>query len=172
MNIERNAEAGTMLFLASRDSEDDMLAKVGFYCMPGCYLRYDGCQRGDDASISALSLYACGLLRRCAVQVTVRGDTARDCEELVHIRDICYWGTGGVIFLRSAVINGRAGIVITGGHCRVCHAEVIGHKESVWSVCASCAAKCSHHYDRGVVYSSRRRVEMRRLCLKCGRISP
>lgn len=94
-------------------------------------------------------------------------------EALGFMRDMCFFATGGLIFLEKVEIDGVTGICCTGGFCKSCRKPVIGISAKN-GFCDTCAeTRCEHEYEETVFLAPAfGGMVAGDLCKHCKRISP
>jgi len=103
----------------------------------------------------------------------LQGSSAEDKKIVNRIRDICYFGSGGLIFLETALLDNATAFVFTAKFCKHCQAPMIDRCSCEWSTCGVCAAKCEHVYVRGLVHGgSAGDGGVGEFCGNCGRCKP
>jgi hypothetical protein len=75
------------------------------------------------------------------ITLVLRGTTEEDKREVVQIRNMCFWGSGGLIFIRETRIDCKKAIVTTGKYCKHCGAGMINLTECEWNTCDACSEK-------------------------------
>jgi hypothetical protein len=106
-----------------------------------------------------------------SVELELRGSNDEDKLEVRRIRDMFYWGTGGLIFLGETEVEGKKAIVTTGLRCQHCNSCMINFSACEWHTCEACAEKCEHDYIFGVVHTDTG-IGNGYHCRKCGQGKP
>lgn len=106
------------------------------------------------------------------IKLILQGSAEEDKREVGRIRDICYYGSSGLIFLGETVIEGKQALTITAKRCKVCNKNMIRRVECEWSICDECAAKCEHKYVLGAIHGGGVNLGVGEYCDICGRGKP
>lgn len=189
MKIIRNDQLATLTIVPIRASEERVIISIIEMLAPGDHLSYGGRgPDGGDDKFCVVYLYA-GARREIqkkvengititqsvhvgGIKLTLCGTTEEDKYEVGHIRDACYFGSGGLIFLGKAEIDGKGALVVTVRRCEQCGAGMINFNDCEWGICDACAAKCEHGYVSGFVHGAGTELGFGEFCCKCGRTKP
>lgn len=189
MRIIRDGQAATWTFLPVTASEEQAIATVLAMLKPEDKLAYEGrCTDKEDDRFCTIRLSA-GVHREERQQVDgfltiihdvcvdgaglfVCGSTEEDKKEVGFVRDTCYWGSSGLIFLGTTQVDDKLAIVTTAKRCKHCNAGMIWYYECESNTCNACAAKCEHTYVHGVVHGGGVDIGMGEFCSKCKRGKP
>lgn len=106
------------------------------------------------------------------VEFVLRGTSEQDKHEVNAIRDICFTGPGGLIFLEVLELDGKKAICVTASYCKLCGAQMIKRSRCEWKVCDTCADKCGHNYVRGAIHGGKADIAVGNFCNICGRAAP
>lgn len=186
MRIVRDDQLATWTLCPSDTEEEEGVRKALALLSPGVRLTYAGRARDPlDPEICIVKLHVGGQLEKklttegcitIAEQVFVggipldlRGETAQDQQEVRHIRNTCYFGAGGLIFLGTIDVSGRPCLICTAMYCQRCGAAMIDSLACEWSTCSACAAVCDHAYIHGRIHSNGVDIGMGEFCQICGR---
>lgn len=188
MRIIRDEKSKTITLLPMEIEEAETLKLIAEKGKPGEQLRYGGCSSDDpEYKFCIVYLYFGSerkdvvkeetanfkLVHRGAnvggIQFALRGTTEQDKYEINGIRNTCYFGSGGLIYLGKVEVDGKVGIVCTAKYCSKCGATMLGRLECEWNICDDCAKKCRHAYERGAIFGPGVDIGMGEFCGKCGR---
>jgi len=184
MRVIRDAELATWTFVPVSSAEEQVLSSIAATVKPGDKMGYNG--RSDDSEgYCAVRLHAGGHQEDIkegnvtrmgvwmgGIDFVLEGSDVADKQEVGCIRDTCFFGTGGLIYLGSIEVEGKKAIVVTGSYCKLCGAAMIGLL-CEWKVCDACSAKCSHQWERGMVHGgSAGDIGVGEYCTICGRGKP
>lgn len=189
MKVIRDEKLATYTLVPIDKEEEEILISIIKLLKVGDGLSYGGRGRdGDDDKFCMVHLHAGARRERQTktegnssvtrwvhiggVELLLRGSTEDDKYEVNGIRNICYFGSGGLIFLGEIEVNGKKAIVVTAKYCKVCGRAMINLVACEWSVCDDCDAKCEHAYVRGAVHGGGLEIGVREFCQKCGRVKP
>ena len=104
----------------------------------------------------------------------VRASDEESREALGGIRDMCFFASGGLLFLREAQVDNTRSIVCTGAFCKSCGSPIIGisaARENL--ICSECSdGKCEHEYKKTVLLTPTFGLIETEACTKCKRMSP
>ena len=190
MKIIRDKQLATLTFVPVESAEEQIVASIVAMLKPEDKLSYGGRERdGDDDKFCIIHLHA-GAREETqsktegnitvtrdvhvgGVKLTLVGTTEEDKHEVGRIRDMCYFGSGGLIFIGETEVDGKKTIVTTGLRCRHCGAGMIRYSDCEWKTCDACAAKCEHNYVRGMIHGGGvGDMGVGEYCDKCGRGKP
>ena len=107
-----------------------------------------------------------------SVKLILIGTTEEDKHEVGRIRDACYFGSGGLIFIGETEVDGKKAIITTAKRCKHCGSGMIRYFDCERSTCDACAAKCEHNYVRGAIHGGGTDIGVGEFCDKCGRGKP
>jgi len=106
-------------------------------------------------------------------QFVLQGTTLADQEEAGLIRDVCYFGSGGLTFLSKTEVDGRCAVVVTAMFCKQCNEPMATFSGCSKSICNACAKKCEHVFEEGYQHGGEAQLLSRgSSCIKCGRPKP
>ncbi len=183
MKVILNHELATITLLPVETKEFVTLINLLGALKPGDKLCYGG--RKDEGEFCAIILRAGGHdepkiekhgsithhFRKCVggIEFVLRGSTEDDKHAVGYLRDVCYYGSNGFIFLTDRTAEGERALVMTATHCQHCGAQMIDRGRCEWKTCAACADKCDHTYKRGLCHGgSAEMAGMGEFCTKCG----
>jgi hypothetical protein len=189
MKIIRDRQLATFTFVPVEADEEQVIASIAAMLKPEGKLSYGGRGRdGDDDKFCTVHLHAGGREEKRSetsgnvtmhhtvhvdsVELILRGSTDEDKREVNCIRDTCYFGSDGLIFVGETEVDGKKSIIITAKRCKHCGAGMIRYSDCDWSTCDACAAKCEHNYVRGAVRGGGTDIGVGMFCNKCGRGKP
>lgn len=189
MKIIRDEQLATLTLVPVETEEEQVIASIASMLKSGDKLTYAGRERDDDDGnfcrvnlhVGARHLKQCRTkgnitVRRSAyiggLKLVLRGTTEEDKREVGRIRDTCFFGSGGLIFLGEVEVDGKKSITTTGMHCKHCGSGMIRYDDCEWKTCDVCAAKCEHIYVRGAIRGGGLEVGVGEFCDKCGRGKP
>jgi hypothetical protein len=189
VKINRNEEDATLAFVPTGTSEVEVVTAILAIVTPGEKLSYAGRNDATETEKFSIELYAgatkepssetsgnvtvVGIAHVGGVRLDLRGDTDDDDLEVRRLRDTCYFGSGGLIFLGETEVDGRKALLITAAKCKLCEGNMLGLGECEWKTCNACKDKCEHVYIRGLVHGGGAGgVGMGEYCEKCGRCKP
>ncbi len=186
MQILTNAEDAILTFVPVTDEETETIAAIAKTTEVDEKLKYGG--RGkdpDDEDFCTVFLHAGGESEWVTEQkspnfsvtqeqftgdtkLELVGSTTDDKYAVGSIRNTCYFGSGGLIFLGETTHEGKQAINVTAARCKHCAANMIDYGRCEWKTCSKCADACDHKYERGMVHSPGLDVGMGEFCTKCG----
>ncbi|GEM_PF-1641736 len=185
MRIIRDKKLATLTFVPVEVGEAEVISAIAALLKPEDKLDYDGRTGGDDGKPFAIFLQAGavkeekndGFLTRQVyvggVKLTLCGSTNDDERVVRSIRDTCYFGSGGLIFLGETEVDGTKTITTTAKRCKLCGGNMIGMGECEWKTCDTCRDTCEHHYIHGMIHGGDvGDMGMGEYCGKCGRGKP
>lgn len=189
MKIIRDKQLATLTFVPVEVDEEQVIASIAAMLKPEDKLSYGGRGRdGDDDKFCTVHLHAGGREEKRSetsgnvtmhrtvhvdsVELVLRGSTEEDKHEVGCIRDTCYFGSGGLIFIGKTEVDGKKAIITTAKRCKHCGAGMIRYSDCEWSTCDTCAAKCEHNYVRGAIHGGGTDIGAGEFCDKCGRGKP
>lgn len=190
MKIIRDMQLATLTFVPVEATEKQIIASIAARLKPEDKLSYSG--RGRDVSddkFCVIHLHAGGrkeervktdkngTVHRTvyvdSVELVLHGTTEEDKHEVSRIRDMCYYGSSGLIFIGEVEVDGVKAIVTTGLRCKHCDAGMIYYYNCEWKTCDACAAKCEHNYVRGMIHGGEvGDMGVGEYCDKCGQGKP
>lgn len=189
MKIIRDKQLATLTFVPIETDEEQIIASIIATLKPEDKLSYGG--RGSDGEgdkFCTVNLHAGGreeekvetqgnvtfhsTVHVDSVKLVLRGSTEDDKHEVNRIRDTCYFGSGGLIFIGETELDGKKSIITTAKRCKHCGAGMIRYSDCEWSTCDACAAKCEHNYVRGAIHGGGTDIGVGEFCDKCGRGKP
>ncbi len=174
MRIVADEEKGTWTFIPVTNKEFSMLAKVAGKLDLCQKLKYRNMVSRKDGSIAHLE-FEIGPAddeKSKPDALILRGIGTEDKNQLASIRNTCFFGPGGLIYLGVASIEGVEGVVFTGEFCKVCGRDMIGLAQCETLTCHDCASKCEHQYKRGAFHGGEVDIGVADVCTKCGRVRP
>lgn len=190
MRIIRNMDLATLTFVPVELGEEEVLAAIAVTLQPEDKLIYCGRDDdGDDGRFYILYLHAGGQAeskitfkggltiesteRVGGVKLTLVGTTEEDKREIVSIRDTCFFGSGGLVFLGETEVDGKKAMIFTARRCKHCNAGMLRFGACEWGVCDACAAQCEHTYVHGMIHGGDvGDMGVGEYCDKCGRGKP
>lgn len=189
MKIIRDEDLATLTLVPVEPEEEQVIAVISAMLKPEDRLCYDGrSEDGDGDKFCKIHLHAGGhreerreisgkatLVRQVyvdSIELILRGSTEDDKHEVGRIRDICFFGSSGLIFLEETEVDGKKAIVTTGKRCKLCGVGMIKRAACEWSTCDECAAKCEHNYIRGAFHGGGVDIGVGDFCSICGRGKP
>lgn len=104
-------------------------------------------------------------------KLTVCGTTKDDKYGVNNIRNTCFFGSGGLVFIKETTVDGKPAIVVTALYCKSCGSPIIGMRAE-WKICDKCADECDHKYVEGPIHGPRMDVGTGEFCKICGRVKP
>ena len=186
MKIVTDAENGTWTFVPKRMREEIVIHAIAEILKPGDKIAYGG--RSGIGDKLKLYLYSgskeirkttkkgnVSFTESAFIQgrkLILRGSNRNDRDEVCAIRDVIYFGSGGLIYLGQTEIDGVLSIIVTGTKCKHCENNTISLGECHWKTCKSCCAKCEHHYIRSTVIGTGFGIAMGEFCDICGDTKP
>ncbi|MFH1894802.1 MAG: hypothetical protein ABH813_02795 [Patescibacteria group bacterium] len=183
MKIIRNKESAISIFtlVPVETDEEQSIAFIATSLKPEDKLSYSYKKRdgGDDKFYIAYFLagghegekeVVCGsVIMHCkvphvdGVEFILRGATKEDKYEVNSISDMCFHGSGGLIFLGETEVDGKISIIVTGKRCKYCRAGI--HYSACkrdtccerdvcddTCVCNACVAKCEYGCILGPIH--------------------
>ncbi|MBI3956359.1 MAG: hypothetical protein HY340_00005 [Candidatus Kerfeldbacteria bacterium] len=189
MKIIRDNPSATLTLVPVEADEEQVIASIAAILKPEDKLSYGGRGRdGDDDRFCTVHLHAGSreeerietgrnvTIHRTVhvggVELVLRGSTEEDKHEVGSIRDMCYFGSGGLIFIGMTEVDGKKAIVTIGKRCQHCGAGMTRFTECEWNTCDACAAKCEHNYVRGMIHGGGTDMGVGEYCDRCGRGKP
>ncbi len=189
MRIIRDKQLATLTLVPVEADEEQVIASIAAMLKPEDKLSYGGRGRdGDDDKFCIIHLHAGAreeeqsttkgrvtvskTVHVGGVELVLRGSTEEDKHEVGRIRDTCYFGSNGLIFLGETEMDGKKAIITTAKRCKLCGGGMIGYFDCEWGVCDACAAKCEHNYVRGAIHGGSMDIGVGEFCDKCGRGKP
>jgi hypothetical protein len=184
MKIIRNEEVASFTFVPVEEGEAEILDSIIAIAKPEDKMEYGG-RNSDDKSYVVYLHVGSHAEKRTeingnvtahweeevgGIKLELRGSTENDQREVRLIRDVCYFGSGGLILVGSYDLDGKRVVVTTAKRCKLCRAGMIDFGSCEWGVCGTCAGKCELHYVLGVVHGgSAGNIGMGEFCEICGR---
>jgi hypothetical protein len=189
MKIIRDKQLATLTLVPVDADEKQVIVSIAAMLKPEDKLSYGRRGRdGDDDKFCTVHLHAGARKERQSktegnitvtrdvhiggVELVLRGTTEEDKHEVGRIRDMCYFGSGGLIFIGETEVDGVKAIVSTGLRCKHCGAGMIRYSDCEWETCDACAARCEHNYVRGAIHGGGTDIGVGEFCDKCGRGKP
>lgn len=169
MRVIRNDQAQVIIFSATNLVEQEDLDFIVANTQVGEKLEYSGRKtRGDDRY--AISFLAGPNQRK----ILINGTSEEDVSETSRIRDMCFFASGGLIYIGSTeLIRGIPSVIFTGCYCSLCWSTMISLIACEWNVCDACSKKCEHIWYRGAGHGGPRgSLWMGEFCKTCGRAKP
>lgn len=189
MKVIRDVQSGTWTLVPVESAEEQVLDSIIAAIKPGDKLGYNG--RSDDGeeygeSYCKVRLHAGGHQEDVkkgnvtyrgvwvgGIDFVLQGSGRENKLEVGSIRDTCFFGSGGLIYLGSFEVDGKRAIVITASHCKICGGTMVGMVSCEWAVCDNCAAKCTHQWIHGAVHGGGAGdIGFGEYCGLCGRGKP
>lgn len=173
----------TFKFVPVEPGEAEIVSVLMEAAKPGDQLRYSGREAyslkfsvggtWEEEATTQGNLTIRRQVHKGGMQFDLQVSTPEDESHVRRIRDCCYFGSGGLIFLGTDDVDGKKALVVTVGLCKRCHAWMITLTECEWEVCDACAALCSHEYKEGYVHGGRAAcLGLGEFCGECGRSNP
>lgn len=190
MKIIHDKQLATLTFIPVKVTEEQIIASIAAMLKAEDKLSYGGRGRdSDDEKFCTVHLHAGGreeervetdrnvtvhrTVHVDSVELVLQGTTEEDKHEVGRIRDMCYFGSDGLIFIGEAEVDGKKAIITTGSRCKHCGAGMIRYSDCEWKTCDACAAKCEHNYVRGMIHGGGvGDMGVGEYCDKCGRGKP
>lgn len=190
MHITRNDEAATWTLVSTSDAEKETLAAIASSLPLGGKMNYNGRSTyPDDENAVAIRFNAGGQQRRQThtnehggsiiytvydggVTFDLFGSTTEDKHELACVRNTCYFGSGGLIFVEQTEVDGELALVFTAKHCKHCGAPMLRMARCEGNTCDACVEKCDHEYKRGAIHGGSIDIGVGEFCVKCGAGKP
>jgi len=169
MRIIRNKQLATLTFVPVDVNEEQVINSIVEILKPEDKMSYGGRdQDGNDDKFCVVYLHAGSHDEEKSVtrgnvtyirteyiggvKLVLRGTTEEDKHEVNRIRDTCFFGSNGLIFIGVTEVDGKKAIVTIGKRCKLCKAGMIRYNDCEWSICDKCAARCEHNYVLGMVH--------------------
>lgn len=191
MRILEDRKAGIFTLIPLNFGERMLIDKLLAKATRRLKFMYNGHAKGSTAEANILQFNVGGTHyrkalflngKRCGSTGGFKGGTtfrvrASD-EESRHalggIRDMCFFASGGLIFLREDRVAGARSLVCTGNFCKICESPIIGvSAESENRICDQCAdTRCEHEYRQTVLLTPAFGLIETESCAKCKRMSP
>jgi hypothetical protein len=190
MKILRDNKLATLTLVPIEATEEQVIASMATMLKAGDKLSYGGRgQDSEDKRFCTVHLHAGGRKEELvktdrnvtvhravhvdSVELVLQGTTEEDKREVGSIRDMCYFGSSGLIFIGETEVDGKKAIVTTGLRCKHCGSGMIRYSDCEWKTCDVCAAKCEHAYVRGMIHGGDvGDMGVGEYCNKCGRSKP
>ncbi len=190
MRIIRDKELSTLTFVPVEANEEQIVASIATMLKTEDKLSYGGRgQDSEDEKFCTVHLHAGGreeprsetignvtvhrTVHVGSIELVLQGTTQEDKREVGRIRDMCFFGSSGLIFIGEADVDGKRAIITTGRRCKHCGAGMICYSDCEWKTCDVCAAKCEHNYVRGMIHGgSVGDMGVGEYCDRCGRGKP
>lgn len=189
MKIIRDKQQATLTFVPVDASEGQIIASIATMLKAEDKLSYGGRGRdSDNERFCTVHLHAGGheeervetdrnvtvhrTVHVDGIKLVLQGTTEEDKREVGRIRDMCYFGSGGLIYIGETEIDGKKAIITTGLRCKHCGSGMIRHADCEWKTCDACAAKCEHTYVQGTIHGGNLDIGFGEFCDKCGRGKP
>jgi len=190
MKIIRNEKSTAFTFVPTNKKEERILSDIASTVKENDKLEYGGrADDGDCGTFVTVTLHAGGKKERVtkdlgggstytsdeyvgSVKLVLRGRTKADKYRVNGIRNTCFFGSDGLIYLGKTEVDGKTSIIATASRCKVCDEGMLDHHACEWKTCDSCAKKCDHKYERGAIHSSTLDLGVGEYCTKCGRCPP
>ena len=166
MKIVSDVKLGTYTFVPKEKGEQEILSTLVKSIKPGEKLKYEGCSQDNREKKDFRIVHLTGPNN---LKLILAGSTREDRFDVNNIRNLCFFGSGGLIFLGAMTVGDKTAIVVTGKYCKLCGAAMIDWGASEWSTCDACAAKCTHKYVRHVVHGPKVDMDVADFCTICGR---
>jgi len=167
MKIIRDKQLATLTFVPVKPDEEQVIASITAMLKPEDKLSYGGCQQDEAGRNRIVHLHAVG-----GIELVLQGSTEEDKQQVGSIRDTCYFGSGGLIFIGETEVDGKKSIITIAKRCKYCNAGMIRYSDCEWNTCDVCAAKCEHNYVLGAIHGGGTDIGAGEFCDKCGRGKP
>lgn len=105
-------------------------------------------------------------------KLTIKPTNPVDLEELGAMRDVCFFGSGGLIFLEAKKSVWKTSLVTTGRLCKICRKPMISMRACEWGICDEDAQICNHQYERGAIHGGGLDIGIGEFCTVCGKTKP
>lgn len=188
MKILKNGN-GTLTFVPVSAEETQVITAILSTIAPGAKLAYGGREtESDDATFSTIYLHAGAqevedveidgnlTVHRTdhvgGVTLALSGSTKDDKYAVNSIRNACFFGSAGLIFLGESTVDDKRSLLVTMMLCSLCEGNMITHLECQSGVCNACAEKCAHTYERTLFHSEDIDIGVVNACTKCFRTEP
>lgn len=188
MYILRNDEAQTWELQPTTSCEVEVLTSILCVLKHGQKMKYCGVRSDDQSDPLSLHFNAGGK----PVKITKLNEhgggiiytkwtggvtwwltaTDDDRDELWAMRDTCYVGSGGLIFLETHKHELGYSLIFTAKYCKICGAPMIRMSRCEWSTCTTCTEKCEHEWERGHMHGAGIDIGVGSFCGKCGIANP
>lgn len=189
MKIIRDEKLATLTLVPIGQNETEIITSITEILKPGDKLSYGGRgSDGNDNKFCIVHLHAGAREERQnktvgsttfwhsvhvgGVHLVLRGSTENDKSEVGRIRDACFFGAGGLIYIGETELNKTKSIITTAMRCEHCNSNMLERVECEWRTCNACAAKCMHDYERGPIHGGGIDIGVGEFCSKCGRGKP
>lgn len=170
MRIMRDTAAGTVTFLPSTSTEREALERVSTTVPVGGRINYRGYEERvrEDLELQ----FQIGDRAHASIDLFVRGSAEDDRRAVGALRDALFCGSGELISLGVAEVDGATGHVFTCMRCKHCDHPMITRVACEWGTCDACAVKCDHAYEHGIIHGGGIDVGVGSFCKRCGRSKP
>lgn len=165
MRILRNDDAQTWELQPTTPREAEVLTSVLCVLKRGQRMEFHGSRNGGDGHTIAIRFNAGGE----PIEVTNRGGWIRYTKytggvtwwlettpdnraELWSIRNTCYIGSGGLIFLKPVKHDREYSLIFTAKYCKLCGAPMLDAGRCEWATCWACVERCDHQWERGAIW--------------------
>lgn len=188
MRIVPGREHATLLLVAVSAEEEAVIGMVSESITRGDKIDYLGREKDSDSRFVKLRFNAGGVREQKSevigtttfarevstggVDFMLCGTKESDKREIGNIRDACFFGSGGLIFLGRTSFEELPAMLVTLALCKSCGGPMVEMVECEWGICNSCSVKCAHDYERGAVHGGGVDVAMGEFCKTCGRAKP
>lgn len=188
MRIIRQPVDGKLLLVPRTKKEAVTVSAIKAVLLPGQTIEYDSKKVNNKGEVSQLYLYA-GARREertfnfqgitvhrnvfvGGVKLVLKGALKSDKEELGAIRDMCFFGSSGLVFLGTTKIGGVESLITTGAFCKKCQHPMITMRECEHMICDADVARCDHKYERSPIHGAGIDIRMGEACIECGQVKP
>jgi hypothetical protein len=183
MQIIRNKEVANFIFVPTEEKETEVLNQIIAIAKPDDKMTYGGRNGGDGDKPFVVYLHLGSHTEENmtihrdeevgGVKLELRGSGEDSDNEVRLIRDVCFFGSGGLIFLGTCEVDGKTAIIVTASKCKLCGGPMISMASCEWRTCDACASKCEHDYVSGMVHGGNvGNMGIGEFCDKCGRGKP
>ena len=189
MKIIVDEKKGTFTIVPMTEAEETKISAVLSVLTPDQVLDYQGRSRDPENTKYVQAHFHIGGAKKKVretkgnitfigskmeggIELTLQGTSDDDKNEVGGIRDVCFFGAAGLIFIESTEVDGKKSMVVTAKKCKHCGANMISLSSCEWSTCSACAEKCEHVYVEGMVHGGGLDIGVGLFCEKCGRGKP
>lgn len=190
MKVISNQKAGTLTLVPTAKAEKKVVGQIIKVSKPGDLLDYDGRRTDPETGRTVMLTFHANAERKQVkvqqgnltiishefvggVKLELTASDQQSLDAIRSLRNAVYFGSGGIIFLDSEMVDGKQAVTVTVQQCKHCKANLISRHACEWSTCDACAAKCDHKYIYGAVHGgSAGDIAMGEYCEKCGRGKP
>jgi hypothetical protein len=170
MHIIRDEKKSTLTLVPVESEELETINLIADQASAGEKLKYAG--RGSYPDYPRDKFVTVNLEFGDNVRLTLRGSTEADRFAINDIRNMCYYGSGKLIFLGKTTVDGATAIVVTNSYCELCGAPMATALQAESKICDACAEKCEHTYKTGLVHGPGVSMGLGEFCTICKRTKP